>query len=325
MAQLRIHMLDARAAAGARRLEEQPAQARFGLLFTVIRVGGSSESDSRKRRTASSLLEQAVAASRTAKRASGATGLPVALATYGLEVNVSALNFDRTFAIGTRWQGRSIGRNVWRDRLAAIANSPFDLTLSLDSSVTVCAGSRLYHALRWEHSQDRLDFAVNFESSPLVDARSAAASATLFGGRFPGALEEVLPHNFAMLARKGSGTCAPPAPLSSTSDALTSTIPHALCAGLKALLALWSSQMDSHADDQVALRLVFQRLAAVEWRAVGRWCLPIGARDLARRSALALGSELGASLVGRASKQLCTQIRVMRLKDNLLGLKVGFL
>jgi hypothetical protein len=192
----------------------------MGILFTVLQYGSGAEAVRKQRK----YMLQTTNASRTARERSG---LPVALATnVPLDGGAAAWGFDRILGIGSSWLGVRTGDNVWRDRLAAIAMSPFELTLSLDSSVTVCAGRALRLAMRYEHSVRRFDLAVNFEASPFVltnttaqhgddDAmrRTATKGGSLFGSvqHFPRALEEVLPHNFAMVTHKGPGVHSPSA------------------------------------------------------------------------------------------------------------------
>ena len=192
----------------------------MGILFTVLQYGSGAEAVRKQRK----YMLQTTNASRTARERSG---LPVALATNVLlDGGAAAWGFDRILGIGSSWLGVRTGDNVWRDRLAAIAMSPFELTLSLDSSVTVCAGRALRLAMRYEHSVRRFDLAVNFEASPFVltnttaqhgddDAmrRTATKGGSLFGSvqHFPRALEEVLPHNFAMVTHKGPGVHSPSA------------------------------------------------------------------------------------------------------------------
>ena len=127
-------------------------------------------------------------------------------------------------------------RSMWLPRLRALADSPFRLTLALDSSVTVCS-SLLHDVLRQELVRNRLDFAFNFEHSPLTPRSSVAGYRSAFGLQ-PRAVEEVMPHLFAMLARKG--------------------------AGLTALLERWAEIMKRFPTmmDQIALRRVLLALRA---------------------------------------------------------------
>lgn len=83
-----------------------------------------------------------------------------------------------------------------RARTAALMLSPYELTLELDASVSVCS-PLLPPLLLREHAASTLDLAVNFEASPLLPGGSPTF------GRLPAAVEDVLPHNFALLLRKG--------------------------------------------------------------------------------------------------------------------------
>jgi hypothetical protein len=124
--------------------------------------------------------------------------------------------------------------------------SPFELTLEVDSSVTFCS-SALHTLLLLEHRRSRLDFAVNFEASALApgDALSAVR-------RPPKQVGDLLPHNFAMLLRKG--------------------------AGLDALLGRWRAALERLHDDQLALRATLLALQRAGYRARPRTgCLLGGA------------------------------------------------
>ena len=118
------------------------------------------------------------------------------------QVNVTSRRSARTHRMSkpqkTKGPHRTKGpQNPWLVRLHALEKSPFELTLEIDASATFCS-AELHHLLVHEHRLSRLDFAVNFESTPLVP-KSA------FGSRRPSRVEEILPHNFAMLLRKGPG------------------------------------------------------------------------------------------------------------------------
>lgn len=64
--------------------------------------------------------------------------------------------------------------------------------------MTVCS-PLLHPLLLKEHAAYASDLAVNFEASALLPSGSR-----MFGPP-PGAVEDVLPHNFALLTRKGPG------------------------------------------------------------------------------------------------------------------------
>lgn len=121
MNDMRLYVLNGGGYPSRRLTENSSAPPPFGLLFTVI----GTESNS-GRRSPRALLEQASNASQIAHHASKATGLPVALAT-NLHLDAPTMGFHWQVSIGKRWNGKPTGINVWRDRLAAIAASPFEL------------------------------------------------------------------------------------------------------------------------------------------------------------------------------------------------------
>ena len=122
----------------------------------------------------------------------------------------------------------------WIHRLRAFALSPFKLTLAVDDSVIVCANLEPW--LHEELARDRLDIAINFESVPLPSLGGRLANVQLA----PRRVEDMTPHCFALLLRRG--------------------------AGLRALLSRWEYAMryvDSF--DQWALRYVFRSLSHTRW------------------------------------------------------------
>ena len=128
---------------------------------------------------------------------------------------------------------------LWAPRLRALAASPFGLTLALDSHATACSSS-LHAALTFEARRKgvRYDLATNVEATAcLPPTKGRAGLGRLF---FPRTPAQMLPHNFAMVLRKG--------------------------AGLDALLAMWRDNLGiMHADrqspdDQWALALTLRRL-----------------------------------------------------------------
>ncbi|KAL3927934.1 MAG: hypothetical protein SGPRY_002605, partial [Prymnesium sp.] len=130
-------------------------------------------------------------------------------------------------------RARSRRASPWLPRLLALASSPFDLTLEIDASTTLCS-PHLLPALQREHRYGRFDLAVNFEASALAPPNSASAY-----GKPPSHVAELLPHNFALLVRKGRGWAA--------------------------LLRLWIHALQSKPDDQAALQAVLQYLARSRW------------------------------------------------------------
>lgn len=188
-----------------------------GLLFVMWRLGNSSAP--RK-----NYLEQILKSARAAKALNPRLG--IALATNVKLPREPALDIVHQLSPPTPAQRR---RSTWFHRLRAIVESPFELTVALDASVTVCSG-RLHAALQSEHRRDRFDFAVGFEATPLVRPGVARSPGDW---DLPRRLEEVLPHNFAFAFRRGPGWAR--------------------------LLRAWMSR---DGDDQQTLRKVLQAAAA---------------------------------------------------------------
>ena len=139
-------------------------------------------------------LHQATESSRTVTRTNPM--LPVALATNLMPLPAGAQSaWSIVYHVDTN-RGSS-----WGPRLEAVARSPFELTLEIDASATVCS-PLLHTLLLHEHALNRFDFAVNFEALSLTNH-----SRSRFGP-LPHSVEQVLPHLFAMLARKGPGLLA---------------------------------------------------------------------------------------------------------------------
>lgn len=194
------------------------ASAPVGLLWVVF-----EHASSRGPRRSAEYVRQAVRSAGTARALN--PGLPRAIAT---NVGNSDEALHLTFDIVARLALRSSGASPWLPRLIALGASPFDLTLELDSSVTICS-SALESRLRHEYHLNRFDVAVNFEASPL---KSPDPSSML--GPPPRHLSDMLPHNFALLVRKGRGWAE--------------------------VLRLWLHMIKRRPDDQVALRAVLRAL-----------------------------------------------------------------
>ena len=195
------------------------------------------------------------------------------------QVNVTSRRSARTHRMSrpqkTKGPHRTKGpQNPWLVRLHALEKSPFELTLEIDASATFCS-AELHHLLVHEHRLSRLDFAVNFESTPLVP-KSA------FGSRRPNRVEEILPHNFAMLLRKGPG--------------------------LDRLLCVMKRRMSRFGgDDQQGLRSALTELAKSDSQ-------PCGSTKTASCGGRGGGGR------GECTK-VQTKVRVWRLKENVLGFK----
>lgn len=336
----------------------------FGLLFTVVM---SSFGRQKKSRTSKNLLQQVARASQVAKQA--CPELPMALVTnFAVNSSNRPIHVDKMVRLGNHWMGSALGifSNFWRLRLAALDASPFELTLSVDSTVTVCAGELLRSALYREHLANRFDFAVNLEASRLLSPADLIHRATstsslhnmagnqsdhpyhihqqrgvgkkkpsksprpsALGAHLPRSLEDVLPHNFVMITRRGPG--------------------------LTALLKLWATALRFYPDDQVALRVVFRALARRGWQECGghgaggpirrlsvhstssksptkqarRWWF-MDAIPGRSRSHSALGKTNGKNKQNQINRDLsgrsrtyggCTAVRVLRLSEAFVGLK----
>mmetsp|Transcript_4965 Transcript_4965/g.16418 ORF Transcript_4965/g.16418 Transcript_4965/m.16418 type:complete len:453 (+) Transcript_4965:22-1380(+) len=191
-------------------------------------------------------------------------------------------------------QTSSLG-SPWLKRLQALALSPYDLTLELDASATVCS-PLLHPLLLKEHAADAADLAVNFEASALLPSGSQKF------GPPPGAVEDLLPHNFALLMRKGPR--------------------------LDALLQMLRHDVLRVGDDQWALRATLRRLARSgylvcrHWRHASQWTVgpPLASTAHKRRSEDGAWGGLAAALWRRPE---CIVVRVRRLTENILGLKAA--
>jgi hypothetical protein len=230
-----------------------------GLLYTVYshtRVPGQR---------VVRFLEEAQESSTTARRQNPL--LPTALATNlvgGRSNFAAAFTLIQTVHVG--------GGGKWLPRLRALAHSPFELTLAVDDTVMVCS-SLLHQMLLREHASARFDFAVNFETSSFGTRGSAN-----YGPR-PSAPAQILPHNFAQLARKVRGRVTYTVPLTPllhtpwhtpcdarpVRDAMRvqsrlSVPVHSQGPGLRLLLSAWAARLGGGTDDQYGLRETLKAL-----------------------------------------------------------------
>ena len=135
--------------------------------------------------------------------------LPTALAT-----NVHKL-VDReafSFVVRPLADGEADGLPLWLPRVIALAASPFELTLALDSHAAACSNG-LHAALLREHALNRLDIAFNVESTLGLPRKRAVHQDLPLPWRWPlrpgrdiapRRASELLPHNWALLVRRGA-------------------------------------------------------------------------------------------------------------------------
>ena len=129
---------------------------------------------------------------------------------------------------------------LWAPRLRALANSPFYLTLALDSHATACSPQLHAALLREAARRGAYDLAVNFEAAACLPTAPAGVRSGVGRIYAPSHHSELLPHNWALLLRQGPG--------------------------LRALLGLWYSMLErmrqkhQQPDDQWALALALRRL-----------------------------------------------------------------
>jgi len=252
--------------AGARRLAEQDSS--VGLLYVIFATTLAA-----KPHLAHAYVKQAYESSQSAKRLN--PRLPAALAT---NLDTTGHRFDELVSLnGTK----SLGLSGWAPRVAALASSPFELTLELDSTAMVCT-AELHSVLLAAHRSQRIDFAVNFEASPFT----RVGSKTL--GPQPNRVEDVLPHNFALLVdRRGAGWAA--------------------------LHKRWLSVMKRVSDDQLALRLTLQQLAETQY---------VACDDQPLTAHLWQRLELfGARTPPTGTSKGCVHVRVARLTERVVGFK----
>ena len=140
-------------------------------------------------------------------------------------------------------------RRPWAPRLRALQSSPFQLTLMLDSQAVVCA-RKLVPLLRRELSLDTFDVGIGVEA--FLGLPRTAPPKGMWPTAFPTSVRELVPHNWALLLRRGRGA--------------------------DALIALWLRELDAQSHDQLSLRNVLgHELAAARARAEPerRWCVRV--------------------------------------------------
>ena len=197
-----------------------------GLLYVVF--SGTKASD-----RARGFVAEATASCVLSKRVQPL--LPIALAT-NLQRDLSAdakRCFDVLQPIAVDCKDNA---TPWAPRLRALQHSPFRLTLALDAHSVACV-PQLLTMLQLELTRNAFDFAVGSESmlgKPL-QADYKANSTSLWPTTFPDSAASVLPHNWALLLRRGPGT--------------------------DALIALWRRELRrmDWPDDQAALYNVLRR------------------------------------------------------------------
>ncbi|KAL1510132.1 hypothetical protein AB1Y20_006464 [Prymnesium parvum] len=201
-----------------------------GMLWVVY-----SHPSSTKGQRAHKYIEQAIASAAQAERLN--PRLPRAIATNVEEAKPqlrAAFNIVMSADDGAARRGERV--SPWLPRLLALASSPFELTLEVDSTVTVCS-CHLHLLLTREVQANQFDLAVNFEAVPLLPPPTTTNSKRTplsAYGRPPRRVSHISPHNFALLVRKGVGWAN--------------------------VLTLWLKQLKSFPDDQVALRSVMSGL-----------------------------------------------------------------
>ena len=211
---------------------------RVGLLYIIYSHQATSDSRSL------SYLQQALRSVRTVSKHN--PDLPTALATNLLQSGAGAAEAvlrgpagNGSFTLACDMHGQQPGENHWSPRLRALRSAPFELTLEVDASVTVCS-PQLHGALLAEWTRDRLDFAVNFEMVPLAPPSPGSTV-----GPPPCTVADVSVHCFSMLIRRGPGG--------------------------RELLRRWLTQSDHHQaqDDQQSLHTLLRALHASGFRSCG--------------------------------------------------------
>ena len=151
--------------------------------------------------------------------------LPVALATNVAAAHTSCFSVVQNLTLDS-----ADVRRPWAPRLRALQISPFRLTLMLDSQAVVCARN-LLPLLRRELSLDTFDVGIGIEA--FLGLPRTAPPKGMWPTAFPTSVRELVPHNWALLLRRGRGA--------------------------DALIALWLRELDAQSDDQLSLRNVLGR------------------------------------------------------------------
>ena len=169
--------------------------------------------------------------------------LPVALATNVAAAHTSCFSVVQNLTLDS-----ADVRRPWAPRLRALQASPFQLTLMLDSQAVVCA-RKLVPLLRRELSLDTFDVGIGVEA--FLGLPRTAPPKGMWPTAFPTSVRELVPHNWALLLRRGRGA--------------------------DALIALWLRELDAQSHDQLSLRNVLGRTE-------GRRCAVDGPRCVRVRS-----------------------------------------
>ena len=151
--------------------------------------------------------------------------LPVALATNVAAAHTSCFSVVQNLTLDS-----ADLRRPWAPRLRALQASPFQLTLMLDSQAVVCARN-LLPLLRRELSLDTFDVGIGIEA--FLGLPRTAPPKGMWPTAFPTSVTQLVPHNWALLLRRGRGA--------------------------DALIALWLRELDAQSHDQLSLRNVLGR------------------------------------------------------------------
>ena len=199
-----------------------PSQYAVGVLYIVYAQNATSND---KFTAVERYLAEAASSARSSR--ANDPSLPAALAT-----NVELVD-EKSFSLVLRTVPKETAHlPLWMPRVLAIAASPFELTLALDSHATACTHG-LHAALMREHQLNRLDLAVNFEATIGLRSQPArrrhglwAMISSLWGAHArahkrlpppwrwpnrpgrdvaPQSFVEMLPHNWALLVRRSAG------------------------------------------------------------------------------------------------------------------------
>ena len=178
-----------------------------GVLYIVYTHGSSFRSNATTKR----YLSEAISSSQYSRQQD--PSLATALAT-----NMHVADEKAFSVVAYSLPADTSAMPTWMPRLMALAASPFELTLALDAHAVVCTAG-LHAALLREHRLNRFDLAFNIEATlGLSDRRTSTLWSWLSGSQpplpwrspnrpgrdvAPRAIEELLPHNWALLVRRG--------------------------------------------------------------------------------------------------------------------------
>ena len=208
--------------------------------------------------------------------------LPVALATNVAAAHTSCFSVVQNLTLDS-----ADVRRPWAPRLRALQISPFRLTLMLDSQAVVCARN-LLPLLRRELSLDTFDVGIGIEA--FLGLPRTAPAKGMWPTAFPTSVRELVPHNWALLLRRGRGA--------------------------DALIALWLRELDAQSDDQLSLRNVLGR---TEGRRCAASAEPERPRCVRVRSCGGDGDER--PLLGLPSCRWREQpVRVARLRESFAAM-----